>query len=193
MIRSGAVHGLIGPNGSGKTTTLNVVSGYYRPQAGRMMLGDRELEAGAPVGPGSSGNCPDIPDAAYRWGILRTCEDNVLIGATIRGTASFLGNPAVAWPASPRRGGVPDRGTSCPEGGRAGSAGRCPRRPFLQHSELRFLEIARALVLRPGSCCSTSPPPACHRMKSAGLASLIAEIRRRGSAWLLVKVGIMRT
>ena len=26
------VHGLIGPNGSGKTTTLNVISGYYTPR-----------------------------------------------------------------------------------------------------------------------------------------------------------------
>src|SRR4029078_12276394 len=31
-IRSGQVHGLIGPNGSGKTTTLNVISGYYAPK-----------------------------------------------------------------------------------------------------------------------------------------------------------------
>ena len=34
-IRPGEVHGLIGPNGSGKTTTLNVISGYYTPQEGR--------------------------------------------------------------------------------------------------------------------------------------------------------------
>ena len=34
-IRPGEVHGLIGPNGSGKTTTLNVISGYYAPQARR--------------------------------------------------------------------------------------------------------------------------------------------------------------
>ncbi len=32
-IKSGEVHGLIGPNGSGKTTTLNVISGYYRPKS----------------------------------------------------------------------------------------------------------------------------------------------------------------
>ncbi|HTG21739.1 MAG TPA: ATP-binding cassette domain-containing protein, partial [Reyranella sp.] len=36
QIRPGEVHGLIGPNGSGKTTTLNVISGYYAPQAGEV-------------------------------------------------------------------------------------------------------------------------------------------------------------
>ena len=33
-MHAGEVHGLIGPNGSGKTTTLNVISGYYAPQEG---------------------------------------------------------------------------------------------------------------------------------------------------------------
>ena len=33
-IRTGEVHGLIGPNGSGKTTILNVISGYYAPHEG---------------------------------------------------------------------------------------------------------------------------------------------------------------
>ena len=42
-IRPGEVHGLIGPNGSGKTTTLNVISGYYAPQAGQVRLGDVAL------------------------------------------------------------------------------------------------------------------------------------------------------
>ena len=37
-IRTGEVHGLIGPNGSGKTTTLNVISGYYAPQEGQVRL-----------------------------------------------------------------------------------------------------------------------------------------------------------
>ena len=42
-IRPGEVHGLIGPNGSGKTTTLNVISGYYTPQRGTAMLKGAEL------------------------------------------------------------------------------------------------------------------------------------------------------
>ncbi len=35
-IKSGAIHGLIGPNGSGKTTIFNVVSGYYKPTRGQV-------------------------------------------------------------------------------------------------------------------------------------------------------------
>lgn len=37
-VRRGSVHALIGPNGSGKTTTLNMLSGLYRTTAGRIVL-----------------------------------------------------------------------------------------------------------------------------------------------------------
>ncbi|MGB9592567.1 MAG: ABC transporter ATP-binding protein, partial [Anaerolineae bacterium] len=33
-IQEGEIHALIGPNGSGKTTIFNVVSGYYKPTGG---------------------------------------------------------------------------------------------------------------------------------------------------------------
>src|SRR5512146_1578328 len=36
-VKPGEIHGLIGPNGSGKTTIFNVVSGYYKPTTGRVM------------------------------------------------------------------------------------------------------------------------------------------------------------
>jgi len=37
-VAHGTVHALIGPNGSGKTTSLNVVNGIYRPTAGSIIL-----------------------------------------------------------------------------------------------------------------------------------------------------------
>ena len=42
-VQSGEVVGLIGPNGSGKTTTLNLISGMMRPTNGRIMLGGHDL------------------------------------------------------------------------------------------------------------------------------------------------------
>lgn len=37
-VRRGGVHALIGPNGSGKTTTLNMLSGLYKVTSGRIVL-----------------------------------------------------------------------------------------------------------------------------------------------------------
>src|SRR5258708_30756140 len=37
-VSRGTVHALIGPNGSGKTTMLNVVNGIYKPTGGRIII-----------------------------------------------------------------------------------------------------------------------------------------------------------
>jgi len=35
--------GIIGPNGAGKTSVLNCISGFYRPQNGRILFGDHDI------------------------------------------------------------------------------------------------------------------------------------------------------
>lgn len=57
--------GLIGPNGSGKTTFLNIISGIYRPSAGRVIFGGEELNS-------------FTPDAIRKKGISRTFQTNRL-------------------------------------------------------------------------------------------------------------------
>ena len=47
-VAEGTVHGLIGPNGSGKTTTFNMVSGYYKPTSGDILFEGRSI-AGKPT------------------------------------------------------------------------------------------------------------------------------------------------
>jgi branched-chain amino acid transport system permease protein len=42
-VRRGGVHALIGPNGSGKTTTLNVLSGLYKATSGRILLDGTDI------------------------------------------------------------------------------------------------------------------------------------------------------
>ncbi|WP_426435056.1 ABC transporter permease subunit [Bradyrhizobium genosp. P] len=47
-VRRGGVHALIGPNGSGKTTTLNVLSGLYKATSGRIVLDGTDITNMAP-------------------------------------------------------------------------------------------------------------------------------------------------
>src|SRR6201999_2522618 len=82
-IRPGEVHGLIGPNGSGKTTTLNVISGYYMPQRGSAKLKGVELtslahHARAQMRMARTFQTPRIVGEA-------SVLENVMIGGTIEG------------------------------------------------------------------------------------------------------------
>ena len=47
-VKRGSVHALIGPNGSGKTTTLNVLSGLYTPTGGTVTLDGHDITHAAP-------------------------------------------------------------------------------------------------------------------------------------------------
>jgi len=47
-IRAGTVFSIIGPNGAGKTTLLNLLTGIYRPSAGRLWFDGHALSARAP-------------------------------------------------------------------------------------------------------------------------------------------------
>ena len=42
-VRSGEIRGLIGPNGSGKTTFFNIISGIYKPQEGEVWFNGKNI------------------------------------------------------------------------------------------------------------------------------------------------------
>jgi ABC-type branched-subunit amino acid transport system ATPase component/ABC-type branched-subunit amino acid transport system permease subunit len=184
QIRPGEVHGLIGPNGSGKTTTLNVISGYYAPQAG-------EVRVGAAVLP------PRAPHLRAGYRIARTFQtprliggasvlDNVMIGGTIDGQGSFA-ESLLTLPRH-RRDEKQLREAALLALAAVGleqlAAVRADR---LQHSELRFMEIARALMLRPTCLMLDEPAAGLSADEIRRLGALIVAISREGTAVLLVE------
>jgi branched-chain amino acid transport system ATP-binding protein len=47
-VEQNEIHGLIGPNGSGKTTIFNMLSGYYKPTSGKIIFEGKNI-AGLPA------------------------------------------------------------------------------------------------------------------------------------------------
>jgi branched-chain amino acid transport system ATP-binding protein len=47
-IREGSIHALVGPNGAGKTTLFNMLCGFVRPSAGKVVLHGEEITHLAP-------------------------------------------------------------------------------------------------------------------------------------------------
>ena len=182
-IETGKVHGLIGPNGSGKTTTLNVISGYYAPEKGIVTLG-------GPLEPGSA-------ETRAARGIARTFQtprivgeasviDNVMIGATIQGQATFV-ETLLALPrhrADERR----LKGAAMTALAAVGLEALADiRADRLQHSELRFVEIARALILKPAFLMLDEPAAGLSVSEIERLATLIKAISKQGTGVLLVE------
>ncbi|MFQ5830552.1 MAG: ATP-binding cassette domain-containing protein, partial [Candidatus Methylomirabilia bacterium] len=60
-VGAGEIYGLIGPNGSGKTTTTKMVTGLYRPTTGRILIDGIDLNLDPEGGKRRLGYIPDEP------------------------------------------------------------------------------------------------------------------------------------
>jgi branched-chain amino acid transport system permease protein len=183
-VAPGRIHGLIGPNGSGKTTTLNVISGYYAAKTGTMMLGEAALPPGMPALRASSGIARTFqtPRVIGEASVLQ----NVMIGGTIEGRATFV-EALLALP----RNRQDERRLAAKARALLGVVGlemlADVRADRLQHSELRFIEIARALMLDPDFLLLDEPAAGLSSDEIERLAELIKAISRRGTGVLLVE------
>jgi ABC-type branched-subunit amino acid transport system ATPase component len=77
-VSAGTIHGLIGPNGSGKTTMLNLISGFYIPGSGRVRLAGEDITGKSPHAIARKGVVRTFQTAALQE--ERTVLENVLLG-----------------------------------------------------------------------------------------------------------------
>lgn len=78
-VERGKVHALIGPNGSGKTTMLNVLSGIYRPTRGEVIVDGVKVSGLAPHELAAAGVGRTFQN--IRLFLSLTVLENVVIGA----------------------------------------------------------------------------------------------------------------
>jgi rhamnose transport system ATP-binding protein len=96
-IKCGEVHALIGENGAGKSTLVKIITGIYRPDAGTMLLEQRQVEFDSPLASQAAGIAA-IHQEATMFPELSVIE-NIYMGhhLTLRGV------PLLSWGGMKRR------------------------------------------------------------------------------------------
>jgi ABC-type branched-subunit amino acid transport system ATPase component len=89
-VRHGEVLGLIGPNGSGKTTFLNVISGVYSASAGSIRLDGLDITTASPQSLSSHGLARTFQRS--RLCLPLSVFDNIALGAQKRLDSGLLQN-----------------------------------------------------------------------------------------------------
>lgn len=180
---AGQVTGLVGPNGAGKTTLLNCISGLYRPTAGRVLIGDTELQKQLPhevarSGIGRTFQTPQVVDDL-------TVMENVMLGAQIGSQRFIPDSLSILWRGARERG-LETLAVESLERVRLQSFGsklvsQCT------HIERRLIELARALSAAPKALLLDEP---CAGMAADGrelLAEIVTDLARGGMTILLVE------
>lgn len=183
-IQAGQIHGLIGPNGSGKTTMLNLISGYYMIDEGGVVLGGKDISR------------LDVRARALA-GIARTFQkprllpslsvlDNVMLGGWGAVQAGFV-ETALHMPRSRREERkMRERAQALLDASGLGHlAGR--RCEHLEHAERRFLEIIRALMIRPKLLLLDEPAGGLTGREIEYLGQIIQSVAEAGIGVLLVE------
>ena len=60
-VKKGEILGLLGPNGSGKTTTLRIAAGFYSPDSGSVLIGGQPFGPESDNGRSKVGYLPERP------------------------------------------------------------------------------------------------------------------------------------
>jgi branched-chain amino acid transport system ATP-binding protein len=171
LVHEREIAGIIGPNGSGKTTFLNVLSGIYKPTSGTVTFRNHETT-------GLPSHCIASAGIGRTYQNIRlfrnqTCEENVLVGMHIKRS-----------PWSGRRRSMA-RVTELLD-----FVGLTARRKAmassLPYGDQRKLEIARALAADPVLLLLDEPGAGMGVKEAENLSGLFLDLRQRGITMLII-------
>jgi branched-chain amino acid transport system ATP-binding protein len=175
---------VIGPNGAGKTTLFNLISGFYRPDAGRVYFGGRNITKFTTEQIASTGVIRTFQ--VVRLFAELTALENVLVGFHLhtRGSigAAILGRRWIREQEKRIREQAEEflSMVSC------ASISHIPA-GHLTCGQQRLVELARALAARPKLLMLDEPAAGLNTLETGELLTLIRRIRERGTTILLVE------
>lgn len=186
-IRQGEIVSLIGPNGSGKTTTFNVITGLYEPDSGDILM---QGESIAGLKPGQ----------ICQRGVSRTFQmlrlfsnmsvlENVLVGMHGRTKANVLD----CMLHTPRMRREEKESIARAQEILAMFPGRFPPGRFgqvassLSYANRRRLEIARALAAEPTMLLLDEPVAGMNPAESLEVMQQIRDLRDQGYTILMIE------
>jgi branched-chain amino acid transport system ATP-binding protein len=183
-VEKGEIHGLIGPNGSGKTTVFNVLSGYYKPTGGRISFEDKKI-SGLPA--------HQITAAGFartfqnlRLFSSMTVLDNVLVGMghhAKTGLWEAIFNPVAVQREEKE---FVDRAMKLLDLlGITSFANE--RATSLPYGHQRRVEIARALATNPKIILLDEPAAGLNEVETENLRNILSKIRDSGVTIFLVE------
>ncbi len=185
-LEEGKIVSLIGPNGSGKTTIFNLITGMFPASAGRVAFAGRDILGLK-------------PHAITALGVARTFQnqrlfnqmsvlENVLVGHHCRSRAGIVGVTLGLPGARAEKARVIDESKELlavfgerllPRADRLANS--------LSYANRRRLEIARALATRPRLLLLDEPAAGMNPTESRELMADILRIRDRGVTVLLIE------
>jgi branched-chain amino acid transport system ATP-binding protein len=183
VVPAGGLYGLIGPNGAGKTTVFNLISGFVRPTAGRILLDGKAING-------------EPPHRLTALGIARTFQnirlfgelsalDNVLVGFHCRSRASW-GEAVLRLPRYRREErATRSRGLALLEEVGLVDVAAQPAAQ-LPYGHQRHLEIARALATQPRLLLLDEPAAGLNPQETLELIYFIREIQERYNLTIMV-------
>lgn len=183
-VAKGSVHSLIGPNGSGKTTFINVVTGLYAPEEGEVWFSGERID-GKPAFVTVERGMGRTFQNLQLWRRMTVLE-NVMVGLHVRAKGGFIDNMVRTPRARREEAEIRARALGLLQFvglDRYANilAGQLPYGPQ------RYLEIARALALDPILLILDEPAAGLNPAEVHDLMGLIQRIKVTGITVFLIE------